>query len=443
MRRRLGLSTAGVACLLIAGCNGGTHGSGAHSSGTRSPTTAPGRPGVAATAPTVGGPRISNVPAQPVPANQVADPARPPWKVGLLNDNQGAGSYPGVDAGAFTAAKWLNATRGGIGGHPIQVVTCTAGADARSEKACAQQFAADPTIAVVTSGFLFSGAGAYSVLAAAGKSVLGGEPLAAADLAAPNVYFYRAGTAGVITGISDFAINVLHAKAGTLITSGGNAGQAVLAAAQGPWTAAGLPLRTVGLPANGGDVTASLRAASATRPAAIMAVVAGPGCDQVAKAVASLGGTGPVVTTDRCAVDGVVGSVGSQMQGWYFVLDSASNDAASNDPRTDVDPDVQTVRDAWKTYGAADVSQPATVMGFADMVVIAGIANRLGSEDATARSLGAAMAAFSGPVFAGPTSVRCPGPTLPSVCATQYTVEQLRGTELALVAGGRFFTPGG
>ena len=407
-------ASVAAGCLVIAGCGS--------SSKSTTATTAGSSGGSTAT----------------TSAGTKANSSLAPFEIGLLNVDQGINSYPGVNDGALTAAKYISSQLGGIDGHPVKVVTCDAGVDAQSELACGQQFANDSAIKAVISGYVFAGGGAYTALASAHKSVIGGEPLVAADFSAKNVYFYRGGTPSVIPGISVFALTKLKAKSGALIISTDSAGEAAIPLAEAPWKSAKLPLKEVGVPDSEPDMTGPIASAKASTADVVMPLLSAPGCIQAAKALSSLSITKPVVTTSLCSDASVLAAVKSQMNGWYFLSDSDSND-----PTTGVSADVQTMRTAWKSYGVGNVAQTSTILGFANTMIAYQLAKKLGYAAATSSAMGTAMAAFKGPVYAGAPKVSCPGTTLHSVCSTEYTAEQLKNGTFQLYDNGAFFSLNG
>ena len=51
-----------------------------------------------------------------------------PINVGLINDETGAVTFPEYRQAAEDAVKYINAYKGGIGGHPVKLVTCASDA---------------------------------------------------------------------------------------------------------------------------------------------------------------------------------------------------------------------------------------------------------------------------------------------------------------------------
>jgi len=120
------------------------------------------------------------------------------------------GFYKGrtsVIPGVVIALKKLNAS-GGIGGRPIQLVTCDA-TSANKVQACARQAAGDPTIVAAVANFdLFGGFDA--IAEAAGLPVLG-TPAVAGDFSSP-VFFTPGVGAFQVAGSAAIANDTLKAK---------------------------------------------------------------------------------------------------------------------------------------------------------------------------------------------------------------------------------------
>ncbi|MCF2525882.1 ABC transporter substrate-binding protein [Yinghuangia soli] len=89
-----------------------------------------------------------------------------PIKVGLFNPDAGALALPGVKPATDAAVKYINGELGGIGGHPLEVVSCSIDGTPESTIACANKFVQDKVVAAFDGFNYSSSAGIGSLLAA-------------------------------------------------------------------------------------------------------------------------------------------------------------------------------------------------------------------------------------------------------------------------------------
>src|SRR6266567_3414986 len=82
-----------------------------------------------------------------------ADTSLPPVYIGYVNQ-QGGPTAVGLlaTAGAQMAINYANAELGGVGGHPIQLVTCFIASAEEEGTTCAQKFLANNKIDVIDMG---------------------------------------------------------------------------------------------------------------------------------------------------------------------------------------------------------------------------------------------------------------------------------------------------
>lgn len=87
-----------------------------------------------------------------------ADASLPPVKIGYFNQQGGSieVTHTNVD-GINAAVKYVNEEAGGIGGHPLEVVTCYVANTEEEGQQCGQKFANDKDIVAVVAGPTFIG----------------------------------------------------------------------------------------------------------------------------------------------------------------------------------------------------------------------------------------------------------------------------------------------
>ena len=155
MRRlsRIGFAAVAAALLAAAGCSSSS------SSSTSSATTAPSSAAPATSAPAspgTGGQGAQSVTNYVSYTGGTAGPANhslAPVYIGYVNQ-QGGPTAVGLlaTAGAQMAVNYANAELGGVGGHPVQLVTCFIASAEEEGTTCAQKFLADKKIDVVDLG---------------------------------------------------------------------------------------------------------------------------------------------------------------------------------------------------------------------------------------------------------------------------------------------------
>lgn len=158
------------------------------------------------------------------------------------------------------AAKFMNA-HGGIGGHPVDVISCNDQNNPNLDAQCAQQAVSDHVVAVVGSFALADGSSIAPVLQQAGIANIGPSALSTADFTNPDIYQYSATTLGLFIGLGDY------------FTSKGCKGAVAvrddIAAAAGAAQLFDAKARQVLIPANTTDFSPLAQSATSTNPGCV------------------------------------------------------------------------------------------------------------------------------------------------------------------------------
>jgi hypothetical protein len=109
-----------------------------------------------------------------------------------------ATNVPGMPAMATAYAKYINA-KGGIGGHPLKVLTCNEHNTTSGAEACAQR-AADEGVAAVVGSYSQHGTSFLSVLEAEGIPYLGGFGITDDEFDSPLSYPVNGGLSSLLAG---------------------------------------------------------------------------------------------------------------------------------------------------------------------------------------------------------------------------------------------------
>lgn len=416
------LLAVGIALSLFGAACGGDDGGGGDTTAAPSETTAAPSETTAPTETTAapGGEGESALPEETGPA----DSSKEPVVIGFINNTESQPiAFPGSKIGFETAVELINAKLGGIGGRPVQVKACSANLDPTSVQQCAQEMANDPKVTVVATGFIVVGSDKmYEVLGAANKPILVGNPLNVADFTATNAVSYYPGNPGITAGLPVFAVDFLGAKKLAVVVSDNDAGRSAIQLVQTVLAQDGVEIKPVFVKDNEVDYTGPITAAGANDADVFLPLVAQPGCIQVAKALDTLGIKVPVASTGLCGDRTVLDAVGELVEGWYIGFNGVpSNVGEGKDPEADY---------YNQAFAEFDKPENATLSGatggFGSAMALWSIGNTIGADKLDSASWLEGMKAFTGPVFLGPRSVKCPGPTFPAVCTTQMRVFQIK-----------------
>src|ERR1700760_2443245 len=103
-----------------------------------------------------------------------------PVVFGVLNLQSGPVTFPEALTAEQAAVAYVNAYKGGIGGHPIKLVTCATDGQPATSQRCANQIADQKPVAIL--GGADTGApGAIPVWTRANLAYLGGVPFTPAE----------------------------------------------------------------------------------------------------------------------------------------------------------------------------------------------------------------------------------------------------------------------
>lgn len=308
-----------------------------------------------------------------------------PINIGFVNqEDTPAGSFPEVRLAAEAAAQYLNNEKNGIGGHPINLITCKTNGQGTSNQQCAQKMV-DQKVALVSGGIDFGWAAGLPVLAAANIPLVGVIPLLTPELTSPDSFTFIGGSAAAFPDQDLYIAKTLNLKKVRIIYTDNDAGKA---AADGfgkqILNAYGVgDVKLIPEKADATDFTPSLSAALSDKPDAIMVLFAAPGCIGVMQAKQSLGVTGDATKffyPGSCLAASVIKAGGPGAEGAYF-----NNELL---PFNDVnDPEVKIYRDKLQQYGSGGgqaVYSGFSQSGFSSIINIADLITEIGPDNLTA-----------------------------------------------------------
>jgi branched-chain amino acid transport system substrate-binding protein len=321
-----------------------------------------------------------------------ADSSKSPVTFGFINDEGGVPSFPEGSAAANAAVKFLNEKLGGVGGHPVKLVTCLVASGEEQGQTCAQKFLNDKSLSGVLEVTLPVGAQAFHQTMAGKKPVIMTSPNTPASANGKNSFGVSSGVFGTSPGFVGYASGFLHAKSVSLLFPGDDpTGQLAAKQISGGLKKAGIKVTQAGYKSQATDLLAPVTAAGATRTDATVALLpTPPSCIAGAKAFQQAGVTKPILSLGLC-----IGEPGKKALGdfakWTYVFGNVNPSDAS-------DPDVAAYLSALRQYAPEANTGGFAIHSFVGMLAMAKLANQAGPDALTPAKLAAAAKAYRGPV---------------------------------------------
>jgi branched-chain amino acid transport system substrate-binding protein len=413
----LGISVLAVAALAAAGC----------SSSSTSSTAPPATGGAATTPASTGsaspssssqgglGPAavtdyLSYVGGKAGPANN----SLPPVLIGFVNQ-QGGQQVIGADAttGSQMAVKYINTELGGIGGHPLQLVTCFIASAEEEGTGCAQKFLANKNIHVVSMGGVVIGDQSFFATLGGKLPVVSGVAALPIDGAQQNTAVLFGDGTHVLGPMGTYAKDVLHAKTAAVVYPNDPSTVPGAQAVQAGLKAAGVTVKMAPYAATQTDLTGVLTAAGATTADMVVPFVSAPTCVNIAKALVQLGITDikKIVSAPLCLNGQVAAGLGGDFPKWTYSIASS----LFGDPSDPGMPAYEAVAKKYSTPG--DSPDPWNIVDFGQTLTIAKIMNQVGYDNLSPTTILAGLKAFKGPQALGAPQLACGKyPNAPGIC---------------------------
>jgi branched-chain amino acid transport system substrate-binding protein len=342
-----------------------------------------------------------------------------PVKVGIISDGVTAAFDASDELRAAKAtAEFWNERRGGIGGRPIQVLTCETGGDPSGATDCGNQMIQDGAVAVVVNN--------SSVVDTAW------EPLHAAGV--PTLIFQDYGDKMTTDAKTSFLlINPIPTLFGLPISVARNEHAdkvafvlidvpAALSAfqAQGPaiMKNAGLDYDLVRVPPGTPDMTSQMQQVASSGADVVDVVGNDAFCISAIQGLKAAGYTGKITAVSQCITDATRDALPDQLDGVYI---QSSLALGAGD-----DPSYQLYEAVMGAYGK-DVRDTENINAMGAYTVLAALATGLEGikGDVTPRSVITTLKAMPEADLPGGGGVkfRCGGsasPSLPAICSNQW-----------------------
>jgi branched-chain amino acid transport system substrate-binding protein len=427
-----------VVALVAAACGGDDDGDAAPT------TTAAGPPTTVATSapPTTASAGDAATTAPSAPADDpnlafpsLAPPEGTPMVVGLVNTEGTPGlDFPEIRLAVAGTVDYLN-EHGGIGGRPVELVTCTAKGSPETSQACAQELVGNDVELVLLGLDLFPD---YATYTAAGVPVVGMLPVLPGDYTTEAARFLTGGNATVMAAIAKVAAEHFGASTVGIVSADNPGANSSLAALTAALDQAGITYEAV----KGGDNETDagfqglMREAAQGDPDLLVSLYADAGCIGTMRGRASLGIDIPVITTGICASSEVLDQVGDDALGWSFVGVSTQEET----PSTEI---LQAIM--APVLGVERGEVDSTALGLAALAMpmaltVAVIGNTIGADggEATGQAiderLGSSDELTSWP---GDVPMQCGASSAyPAVCGFVFPVAEYReGGEVTTIPG--------
>ena len=354
-----------------------------------------------------------------------ADPSLPPVNIGWVNQQGGQQQIgPLATNGAESAVKYINAELGGVGGHPIKLVTCYIRAAEEEGTTCGQKFLANKSISAIDEGAVAIGVQSlYSTIGGA-KPVIVGVATTPVDSVQKNAVVLFGDVTHVLGPFGTYATQVLHAKTAALvypniagITEGGTAIANSL-------QKAGVTVKKVAYDESQTDLIGPLTEAGAQSADMVIPYSDSSGCVNLAKGLKQLGITDAkkIVSAPLCLNGQVAAGLGGDWPIWTYAIASS----LFGDP---TDPGMPPYMKVMKTYGTeAAAPDPWNIVSFGQVLTTAKILNELGYANIKPDAVLAKAKAFTGPVALGAPALQCGKyPSAPAVCNDRAQFFQYKG----------------
>lgn len=241
-----------------------------------------------------------------------------PVVFGMINVESNAGAdFPEVREAAQAAVKYVNAYRGGLDGHPIQLNVCITDGSPATSTQCANKLIAEKPVAIL-GGTDLAGENTLPLYAKAGLAYIGGTDLTPAESSAPNAVIFNDVAQSGNSDIGVYAVKTLKAKNVSVISIGDTQGIAQAKGFELPAVqASGGTAKLFSLPPTEADASSVVASAIGANPDAIL-LESPSQCVSILSALKSLGNSKPVLSIDPCSAPSVIKAADGGADGMYW-----------------------------------------------------------------------------------------------------------------------------
>lgn len=363
-----------------------------------------------------------------------------PIVFGVLNLQSGPVTFPEVLQAEQAAVSYVNEYKGGIGGHPIKLVSCVTDGQPSTSQSCANQLLDQHPVAIL--GAADTGAsGSVPVWQRANLAYLGGVPFTPAEQNYSNAVIFSSVSTSDNAEASVYAAKTLHATSAAIIYTSDTQGTSTGAIISSTMRNAGISSITkVAIPPTSSDVSSAVATAMGAHPGVIY-IDAPSACPNILNSLKQLGNTSTIMGIDTCTSPAAIKGANGGADGLYFaspVLAPSAGTAETN-----------LYLAALKKYAPSSIALDSlSAIGFQTVInVQAALANFTTSDLTTSKILAAFKTGTSEHNFMGHDYI-CDGTQLAgatAVCNSYEQIRQVKGSNVAAVSdwqtAGSYYKP--
>jgi branched-chain amino acid transport system substrate-binding protein len=253
-----------------------------------------------------------------------------PIVFGVLNLQSGPVTFPEVLTAEQAAVSYVNAYKGGIGGHPIKLVSCATDGSPATSAQCANQILDQHPVAIL--GAADTGApGAIPVWNRAGLAYLGGVPFTPVEQNNKDGVIFSSVSTADNAAMSVYAGKTLGAKSAAVIYTSDTQGTSVAVNVIEPTMKhVGITKITgIAIAPTASDFSSAAATAVGAKPDVIY-INAPAACPNILSSLKQLGNTAKILGIDPCTSPPAIKGANGGAEGLYFaspVLDPSANTA--------------------------------------------------------------------------------------------------------------------
>jgi branched-chain amino acid transport system substrate-binding protein len=359
-----------------------------------------------------------------------------PVVFGVLNLQSGPVTFPEALTAEQAAVSYVNAYKGGIGGHPIKLVSCSTDGSPATSAQCANQILDQHPVAIL--GAADTGApGAIPIWQRAGLAYLGGVPFTPVEQNYKDGVIFSSVSTADNAAASVYAAKTLHAKSAAVIYTSDTQGTSVAVNVIEPtMKAAGITTITgIAIAPTASDVSSAVATALGAKPDVIY-INAPAACPNILSSLKQLGNTAKIVGIDPCTSPAAIKGANGGAEGLYFaspVLDPSANTA-----------DTKIYLAALKKYAPPTIALDSiAAIGFQSVIDVQAALAKFTTKDLTESKILAAFTTGSNHTNFMGHPYTCDGKQLAGATSVCNAYEQIRVVKngVPTVAQSAFVNP--
>ena len=363
-----------------------------------------------------------------------------PVKIGMINtETAPIGAFPELTAATKTAVRWINAELGGVGGRPIELITCDTKFSPEGSQSCSQKMV-DAKVSAVAGGIDIYADTGLKILEDNAIPYVGGIPAAFGQVKSPISFQFSGGTWGAGVAFADYAVKTLKAKnIGIMYADFGSIKNAAIEYSADIAKKLGAKnIETVPFAITATDFLAPLTAANSGNPDAIFVFAADTACVPVMRASQELGIQAKMLLVGACATPKSTTEAGVGSEGKLFNIEGPISGGG--------DPDTVMYTSVVKKYGQGLDPIGAGTVSFRAMMNLWVVMSNLKEKGTEPQAIiDAFRASKDAPSFMG-HPYTCDGkqiPEFPALCSPQQIMVRYANKKLVQASKGTPSNPYG